>query len=205
MEYFLKGIVAGFIIAVPIGPVAVLCFRRVLTERRMVGITTVLGAATADAIYGLLAAIGLKAVTHLLLVHHRFLHIFGGLLIVCIGAMMMRARPAVDRTAAPPRSLVGAFFSTMFLMLANPSIIISLLAVFAAIDLGEGSPGLDSVWISMGVFAGSAAWWFVYKLIALLVGERVPDRTLRVIDQVTGGVIALFGAWELVSSLIFKR
>jgi len=43
LEFLLKGVVAGFIIAVPIGPVAVLCFRRVLSGPARVGLATVLG------------------------------------------------------------------------------------------------------------------------------------------------------------------
>lgn len=115
MEFFLKGIVAGFIIAVPIGPVAVLCFQRVLKERRLAGLATVLGAATADAIYGLLAALGLRTVTHLLLVHHTFLRVAGGLLIIGLGVTMFRAHPSTNgREGAPPAIWPAPMFQRCF-------------------------------------------------------------------------------------------
>jgi threonine/homoserine/homoserine lactone efflux protein len=206
MEYFLKGVLAGLVIAVPLGPVAVLCFNRVLTERRLVGLASVLGAATADALYGLLAALGLRAVTHQLVVHHTFLKVVGGLLIIGLGVMILVSRPATaKRSSGSPGNLVGIFFSTMGLMLANVTVVLSLLAVFAALDLGEGSPGLDAAWVAAGVFVGSAAWWFVYRLIAARVGGKLEARTLRAIDRVSGSLICALGAWELISPLILRH
>ena len=55
----LKGLAIGFSIAAPVGPIGVLCIRRSLSEGRQVGLATGLGAATADAIYGCVAAFGL--------------------------------------------------------------------------------------------------------------------------------------------------
>ena len=206
MEFFLKGIVAGFIIAVPIGPVAILCFRRVLTERPLFSFVSVLGAATADAIYGLLAAFGLTAVSHLLLVHRTSLKVAGGLLIIGLGVTMLRANPPADgRSAAAPRNHAAAYFGTLLLMLANPSVIVSLVAVFAAIGLGEGPPRLEGAWIGAGVLIGSSAWWLVYRLVASWLGDRLQDKTIATIDHVSGGLLCAFGAWQLVATLLLHR
>jgi threonine/homoserine/homoserine lactone efflux protein len=199
MEVFLKGLIAGFIIAVPSGPVSVLCFRRVLTQSRLVGIFTVLGAATADAIYGLLAATGLTAVTHTLLTHRTPLRIFGGLLMLYLGVMMCRAKPkaagAEDRAS---NGIVSAYFSAFVLMIAFPPIIISFLVVFAAIDLGAHHAGfLEASWLGAGVFLGSAGWWLVYKGAARLFGDRIKEEGLRKIDLAAGLLICVFGAWNV--------
>ena len=205
LEFLLKGVVAGFIIAVPIGPVAVLCFRRVLSGPARVGLATVLGAATADAIYGLLAAFGVSAVTHELAAHRESVRIVGGVLIGILGVAMFRARPEDDgRTPSSAANVAGAYLSTMLLMLANPSIIVSLVAVFAALGLGEGPPRLDAAWIGVGVLVGSTAWWLVYRLIAAGVGGRVSGTTLRTIDRVAGGIICSFGLWQFVSGILSR-
>src|SRR3546814_10043295 len=47
-----KGALAGFVIAAPVGPVGVLCIQRTLQEGRLSGLTSGLGAAFADAFYG---------------------------------------------------------------------------------------------------------------------------------------------------------
>ena len=206
MENFLKGIVAGFIVAVPLGPVAILCFQRVLTGRALVGLATVLGAAAADAVYGLLAALGLGAITDLLRVHHRFFQLLGGLLVIGLGIVILRSHASPERNGAPARSgLARAFLSTMALMLANPTVIISLVAVIAALGAGHDHAPLAAVWIACGVFLGSAAWWVVYRLIALRIGPTPREGTLRSIDRVSGALICAFGAWELFSALVPGR
>jgi threonine/homoserine/homoserine lactone efflux protein len=46
----LRGIVIGFAIAAPVGPVGVLCIRHTLAVGRVSGLVSDLGAASADAI-----------------------------------------------------------------------------------------------------------------------------------------------------------
>ena len=67
MSPLLKGIAIGFSIAAPVGPIGVLCIRRSLAEGSLMGLFNGLGAATADATYGFVAAFGLTAVSIFLL------------------------------------------------------------------------------------------------------------------------------------------
>ena len=62
LAFFLKGIVVGVVIAVPVGPVGVLCVHRSILEGKLAGFVSGLGAATADAIFGIIAAFGLTFV-----------------------------------------------------------------------------------------------------------------------------------------------
>ena len=49
INFLLKGVIIGFSIAAPVGPIGVLCIRRSLAFGRPMGLATGLGAATADA------------------------------------------------------------------------------------------------------------------------------------------------------------
>jgi threonine/homoserine/homoserine lactone efflux protein len=200
MELFLKGIIAGFIIAQPLGPVSILCFRRVLTESRLTGLVTVFGAALADMIYGLVAALGLHAVTRTLLTHQAPLRIVGGGFLLYLGISMARSTPRDPvRDPTAPRNLAGAFFSTFLLMLANPTVMISFLAVFAAIGL-SADPELyrQGVRLGAGIFLGSSAWWLVYKLAALRFHGRLGSKELKRINLFAGSLICAFGLWQLL-------
>lgn len=66
-SFFLKGILAGLALAMPVGPVAVLCIRRTLAEGARMGFATGFGASLADGFYGLAAALGLTAISGFLL------------------------------------------------------------------------------------------------------------------------------------------
>ena len=67
VNFFFKGLIIGFVIAVPVGPIAVLCIHRTLKGGKIYGLISGLGAATADAIYGAIAALGLTFVSSFLI------------------------------------------------------------------------------------------------------------------------------------------
>ena len=63
LDLFARGLILGFAIAAPVGPIGLLCIQRTLNQGRLVGLLSGLGAATADAIYGAIAAFGLSLLT----------------------------------------------------------------------------------------------------------------------------------------------
>ena len=203
MEIFLQGWVVGFIIASPLGPVGVLCIRRTLTESRLIGILTVLGAATADAIYGLVAGLGLTAVSHALLVHRAPLRLGAGLFLLVLGVRMLRSQsPDASGQAPKTRTLAGAYFSTLLLMLANPFIIISFLAVFAGLGLHEaGIGGVAAGSLFAGIFLGSAAWWLIFILAKSWLSHHLQQGGLRVINLTAGTLICGFALWQFIDVL----
>src|ERR1043165_7442386 len=93
LQFFLKGTIIGFSIAAPVGPIGVLCIRRSLAHGRWVGFASGLGAATADAGYALVAALGLTAVTRALVEHAMWLQAIGGGFMVYLGIATLRSRP----------------------------------------------------------------------------------------------------------------
>jgi threonine/homoserine/homoserine lactone efflux protein len=202
VETFLQGWIVGFIIASPIGPVGVLCIRRTLTHGRWVGLFTVLGAATADAFYGLVAGLGLTAVSHALMAHRTPLRMGAGLFLLILGIRMLRMPSPESSGQAASRTLTSAFFSTMLLMLANPFIILSFLAVFAALGLHEtGISDLAAGWLFAGLFLGSAAWWIIFRLAAKWLRSHLDRGGLRVINLAAGTLICVFGIWQFVDIL----
>src|SRR5918997_6693891 len=153
----------GFAIAAPVGPIGVLCIRRTLAEGRLSGLVSGLGAATADAVYGAVAALGLTFVTEFLIGGEAWLRLVGGAFLVFIGVRTFLARP-VERAAPSARSgLPGAYASTFFLTLTNPTTILSFAAIFAGLEVAGDASGsaLSAMLLVLGVFLGSAAWWVV--------------------------------------------
>jgi threonine/homoserine/homoserine lactone efflux protein len=203
MEIFLQGWVVGFIIASPLGPVGVLCIRRTLTESRLVGLLTVLGAATADAFYGLVAGLGLTVVSHALLAHRTPLRLGAGLFLLVIGVKMLRTQSLdASQGATKTRTLAGAYFSTLVLMLANPFIILSFLAVFAALGLHMAGIGdLAAGWLFTGIFLGSAAWWLIFSLAKSWLRGHLQKGGLRVINLTAGTLICGFALWQFIDVL----
>ena len=99
MGLLFKGVIIGLAIAAPVGPIGVLCIRRTLAEGRTSGFVSGLGAATADALYGSVAALGLTFVANFLVSGEMWLRLVGGAFLVFLGVRTFLARPA-ERTRA---------------------------------------------------------------------------------------------------------
>lgn len=82
LSFWLKGLLLGFSIAAPVGPIGVLCIRRTLVDGRLNGLVSGLGAATADAFYGWTAAFGLAFLTNFLVARQDWIRLLGGLFLV---------------------------------------------------------------------------------------------------------------------------
>ncbi len=194
VSFLLRGIVAGFIIAAPVGPVNVLCMRRTLTRGRRAGFISGLGAATADALYGAVAGFGLKFVSALLLTQHTWLRIVGGLFICALGIKTFLSRP-FEKMDPPKRSNhAGAFASTFFLTLTNPTTILSFGAIFAWLGLANAHESFVATHVLiLGVFLGSALWWFILAITVGMFRSRLNVYNVRWINRISGIIIVAFG------------
>jgi threonine/homoserine/homoserine lactone efflux protein len=202
LSFFARGMVIGFSIAAPVGPIGVLCIRRTLAEGRAIGFCSGLGAATADALYGAVAAFGLTAVSGALVSQQFWLRLVGGLFLCYLGYKTVSAKPAAKSYAAPTRGLVGAFTTTLLLTITNPATILSFVAVFAGFGLGGSAGDYPAASLMVaGVFLGSAAWWLLLSLGVGLFREKIGPPQLRWINWLSGALLAGFGLaalWSVV-------
>ena len=209
MSLLFRGIAIGFSIAAPVGPIGLLCIRRTLTDGRAAGLATGLGAATADAIYGCMAAFGLTALTGVLISAQTWVRLLGGAFLLYLGVRTFVARPGAQAAEARGAGLLGAglfgaYISTFGLTLTNPMTILSFVAVFAALGLGTTHPeALAAATLVLGVFLGSALWWLTLSGAVGAIRGRFDAPALRWVNRISGGIITAFGV-AAVLSLVFR-
>src|SRR5258706_16191577 len=133
MHLILKGMIIGFSIAAPVGPIGVLCIRRSLAEGRQMGLATGLGAATADALYGCVAGFGLTAISNFLVGQRFWICLMGGLFMCYLGVRTFMSKPAERMAEIRKSGLLSAYGFTLLLTLSNPTTILSFIAVFAGL------------------------------------------------------------------------
>src|SRR3989338_3539445 len=90
---FLKGILVGFLIAAPVGPIGILCIRRTLSGRYLLGLVTGLGAGLADTFYGAVAGFSLATISDFIEEYNVYLRFFGGILLAWLGIHIYKAPP----------------------------------------------------------------------------------------------------------------
>jgi threonine/homoserine/homoserine lactone efflux protein len=203
LSILVRGMVIGFSIAAPVGPIGVLCIRRTLAEGRAAGLVSGLGAATADAAYGCIAGFGLTFVSGVLMGGEFWFRLIGGAFLIYLGVRTFLARPAGEAAAAGRSGLMGAYASTFFLTLTNPMTILSFMAVFAS--LGVASAGGDygsAAILVLSVFAGSALWWFGLSGLVSVFRSRIDARALRWVNRASGVIIVGFGLLALAKLVL---
>jgi len=199
--FFLKGLIIGFVIAAPVGPIGVLCARRTLMHGRRAGFFSGMGAATADAIYGFIAAFGLTFISAFLVDHQFLLRLVGGGLLLYLGVKAFMARP-VKKTDLPrsARHYAGMYTSTFFLTLTNPMTILSFAAVFAGFGLaGTTGSVLSAGVLILGVYLGSALWWLFLVALFSLYRKRFQAHQLVWVNRISGTIITASGILALLS------
>lgn len=198
-DLLLKGIVVGFAIAAPVGPIGVLCITRTLAKGRTAGFVSGLGAASADAVYGLTATLGLTFISAFLIEGTAWLRLFGGAFLVVLGIRIFLERPTERSTPARGGALFGAYASTFFLTLTNPATIFSFAAIFAGLGAGgETGDYPSTALLVLGVFLGSALWWLLLSGGVGLLRIQLTLRSLRWVNRGSGMVVATFGLLALL-------
>ncbi|MFB3882971.1 MAG: LysE family transporter [Armatimonadota bacterium] len=198
--FFLKGLAIGFSIAAPVGPIGALCIRRTLAHGRAVGLASGMGAATADMVYGAIAAFGLTAVSGLLVAHRVWFGLVGGVLLLYLGGRTFVARPARQAAMPSPSGLAKAYGSTFALTLSNPVTILAFAAIFAGLGITAGRDHATAALLVVGVFLGSAGWWAVLSAGVGAFRGLVSEQGMRWVNRVAGAVIAAFGAAALANA-----
>lgn len=205
MEILLKGIGVGFAVAAPVGPIGLLCIRRTLADGRAAGMASGLGAASADAVYGLLVAAGFAA-TGLLLNYAAPLEIGGGLLIALLGLLSIQGFLKGSASDSAPKynthgAIIPAYTTTFVLTLSNPMTILAFVGLVAGLSASAASDPSAPYWLVIGVFVGSALWWLFLIHLALAAKSRITPRVTRWFDLVSGVVLVVWGLWIAGSAL----
>lgn len=200
--FFLRGLLIGFSIAAVVGPIGLLCISRTLQRGFLYGFVTGLGAATADAAYGSLAAFGLTLISNVLISQQNWIRLIGGLFLVYLGIRIILSQPAQQAAKDAGRGFLGAYVSTLLLTLTNPLTILSFVAIFAGLGVGTtNGDDLSAVFVVGGVFCGSGIWWLILSCSVSLLRKRLSVRWLAWINRGAGLVILIFGLVALLSLL----
>jgi threonine/homoserine/homoserine lactone efflux protein len=191
---FLRGLLIGFAIAAPVGPIGVLCIRQTLTQGWLAGLISGLGAATADALYGCIAGFGLSAISQFLINQQIVLRWVGGAFLCYLGIQTFLSQTAEKPAQVQGSTLAKMYGSTLFLTLTNPTTILSFVAVFAGLGIASTSHQYQAAIVLVsGVFSGSALWWLTLSTGTNFLRDRLTAQRLVWVNRISGLIIGAFG------------
>lgn len=204
-----KGVVIGFLIAAPIGPVGLLCIRRAMAEGRMAAVGVGLGAAVGDALFGAVAGFGIHLVSDFLLTWRTPLTAVGGCLMLAMAWLGWRKTALSPEGEAVTGFGMGRdFLATLALTLTNPATVLAFMAVFASFGAADlAGQKVSGGLLILGVFLGSGLWWLTLSTLAEIasrrLASRVPTETWLVrLNHGSAGLLGLVGFGVLGSLLL---
>jgi threonine/homoserine/homoserine lactone efflux protein len=207
VDYLITGIVVGFLVAAPVGPVAVMCIQRTLLDGRISGYATGLGAAIADTVFGAFAVFSVALVETFLSDHRPAVQFIGSVVLIGLGLrtiLVRHSRKTEEAKMAPidHLSLLQSTGSAFIVTIVNPITILAFISIFAAIRISATIDGLLGSWtVVLGVMIGALAWWWLLASIASILRHRFTERGLRWLNAVSGAVILGFGVYGLAALL----
>jgi threonine/homoserine/homoserine lactone efflux protein len=193
IELLIRGLIAGFVIAAPVGPVNVLVISRTLTKGRLSGLISGLGAAAADAFYGSIAGFGISLVIQFLIREQFWIRLVGGILLVMIGLSYFFKPPRKLSEHKREETGQSDFVSTFLLTLTNPTTILSFLAVLAGLGMSQARANWLTLVLVGGILAGSMVWWIILTTAVNYLRDRFNDRAMLWMNRIAGIAIGGFG------------
>jgi putative LysE/RhtB family amino acid efflux pump len=197
--YLLKAWLIGIAVAAPVGPIGALCIRKTLEMGFVGAIAVGLGAALADSAYGLVAALGLSAISHFLLQNTIVIRVFGGLFLLYLAYKEIKSTSG-DATSSLSGNLYKLIAGVFLLTLTNPMTILSFIGIFASI--GSGAPtSLESLTMVIGIFLGSMTWWLILGSIIVKIKHKLSEVWVQRIRYLSALLLAGFGVFAIVGSI----
>lgn len=201
--YILRGIAIGFSLAAPVGPIGILCIRRTLAQGSKCGLFVGFGAATADMMYGIVAAFGVTLISNFITDNIGIIRLVGGILLLILGYRTFRSHPATDTTLNGLNGHTRAFISVFLLTLSNPMTLFAFAAVFAGVGLEKviGDYSL-AVFLVAGIFLGSMSWFALLTTLVHFFREKISTDGIVVVNKIAGTLLILCGLIALWSGAI---
>lgn len=198
---FAKGVLIGIAVAAPVGPIGLLCIQRTLQDGLWVGLATGLGAATADGIFGAVAAFGLASIADELVAHSGAIRLIGGVVLLLLAwRAWHRGPPEQTRATIHVRALSG-YGTGLAVTLSNPMTIMGFLGIFAALGLSELKAGIATASeLVAGVLVGSAIWWLGLCGGTEALKPRFGPQSLAWTNRLAAILLAAFGVFAISAS-----
>lgn len=194
---FFKGILIGFSVAAPVGPIGILCIRRTLSNQKILAILTGLGSASADAFYGSIAAFSLAGIADFLTNHDFYLRFFGGFLVAWIGFSVIASPPFKNENKLKERdSSLHAFTSAFALTMSNPITLVVFAAAFTAMGISPFYQSFSQASLLVtGVFIGACCWWITLITIIHFLKHKLSKQQLLWINRFSGIILIGFSLY----------
>jgi len=199
ISLFTQGIFIGLTLAVPVGPISIICIQRSVTDGRLHGILSGIGVATADSFYAAITVLGLTFISGVIIAQQYLFRSVAGIVLILIGIRVFMSVPSCIKTKTVHETYLKDYLSMVAIAIANPLTLIFFLIILPGFGIVINSSSLlSAAEFVAGVFFGSAVWWIILCGAIGSMRSRFGAETLGLINRISGLLISFCGAGMLI-------
>jgi len=194
IQLLIKGILTGFMVSFPIGPIAVLVIQRTANRNLRAGIYSGLGIAIADSIWATIAGLSLTYIIVYLREHQLIIQIIGAIVLFLLGVHIFNSHPLKQmreskrKTTNPSQYLA----TSMLIAFSNPMVLLAYIAIFASTSMVFSLDKLPTmIFFISGFFIGAMSWWIILSNIINLFRHKFNLHILWWFNKISGSIIML--------------
>lgn len=194
-QLFLKGLLTGLLVSLPLGPLAILIIQRTANRDFRSGYYTAMGVALADTFWALLAGFSVSFLISFLRQHQMVIQIIGAAVLFLLGLYIFNSHPlqAIRKFKRKGSNPLQCFVSAILVALSNPFIILAYIAVFASTNLVFNVHQLFTpLAFTLGFFLGAMSWWTIITVTINRFRHHFNLRILWWFNKISGLLIMLF-------------
>jgi threonine/homoserine/homoserine lactone efflux protein len=189
-----EGILIGFLMAVPIGAVGILCIRRTLSSGRRQAFIVGVAGATADLLLSSISAFGIRLIYDFIKDHQYEIRLVGGVIILVMGLLLIRSRRVASVNERNIIEQSKIYFSTLAIALTNPLVVFGYAGVMTAVGAAKV---FNDYWslsaLVIGVFFGSLLWFVSISNLVHRFRFAVTEDKLAIVNRIAGVLLIIIG------------
>jgi arginine exporter protein ArgO len=193
----LQGLIAGYGIAIPIGPIAILIIEFGIRRGVKVAWCAGLGAASADLIYATIAMIAGTFLAQALRPYSGIIRIVSASALIVMGMWLLyhgtKATPQTEHRNMKSEGCFRAYGMILTLTLLNPITVTYFTSLILGLRIGTGNSIIASALFVVGAFSASLSWQSLLACTSGLAHKRLSPRLQKATFALGNSVIILLG------------
>lgn len=194
LDAFLSGIVAGYGIAIPVGPIAILILELGLRRGLRIALSAGAGAATADLIYATIAAMAGTFLVSVLAPFTSILRVGSAGVLITLGTWLLyHGRNPSNRTHRPrfrATNCLQTYGMVLGLTLLNPVTVTYFTTLILGMGANSSQSSMSAILFISGAFLASLSWQSLLASISGLAHKRLPA-TVQVVTYAVGNFVII--------------
>ena len=197
----LKGILTGFILSLPFGPVGVYCMELTIVEGRWKGYITALGMVTIDMLYSAVALLFLSSVKDYIIRYENFLSLLIGIFLMIVSSKKLFHKIELKELNVDFKSMLQNYLTGVGFAIVNISSILVIATVFAFLRILDdaNTPTLIETVVGVGL-GGSSLWFFTTYIISHFRNLFGKEKLIKII-KIANGIIFILALFVTIYSI----